>query len=72
LLAEQINPLQGMQGPASANIQIRDLAVIEADGQEIGAVRRAQAELLNGEQQLISLVGLLPLLTITGEAGDER
>ena len=55
LLSEQINVMQEVERPAGADIQIRDSTIIEADRQDIRALRGPLAKLVDGKQQLISL-----------------
>jgi len=56
LPSEQINVMQGVERPASADIQIRDSTIIEPNRQDIRALRGPYAKLFDGEKQLISLI----------------
>ena len=67
----QIEPLQGAEGPASADIQIRDRAIIETNEQDELLIRVPQAKLFNSKEELLSLIGELSHLTIFGETGNE-
>ena len=48
--------MQGVERPASADIQIRDSTIIEPNRQDIRALRGPYAKLFDGEKQLISLI----------------
>ena len=71
ILIGQIDELQGSEGPASANIQIWDRAIIKTNGQEGMLIGAPEAKLFNSEEKLLSLIGSLLHLTIFGETGNE-
>ena len=65
-------PLQRAEGPPGTEVEVRHVAVIEADRDQPWLAGRTLAELVDGQKQFLVLIALWPDPAGSREARNER
>ena len=71
-VAEQVSTLDRSQGPAAADLPVRDVALIEPDRDKPRVAWVPEPHLLDGERELLILVTLATREARARKAGDEH
>ena len=66
------DPLQRAEGPPGTEVEVRHVAVIEADRDQPWLAGRTLAELVDGQKQFLVLIALWPDPAGSREARNER
>src|SRR6266568_5160271 len=68
VITEQVSALNRRQGPASADVPVGDITVVESDRDKPWLVWGAQSQLLDSQNELLILIANFTCVTRTREA----